>query len=356
MDSSDNAFEKDVKEAVKGLLKKQGQVGPMSVTAMLGGGNARGYRLQFGKEQYFLKLYFQHPDDHRERLETEFRFCEFLWENGISRGPKPLGMDRDLQFGLYEFIEGRKLQPGQIDDNAIRQLSEFMKDLSMCCHSESVCNLNNASEAFFSIEGHIRCVETRLTSLLEMEVNNLVSEKACEFVHTTLYPTWMDLKNSILTGAEKANLDCSRVLTPSERCISPSDFGFHNAILQDDSRLRFIDFEYAGWDDPVKMLCDIFCQPAVPVPKRHFHLVYDALRTAYKLGRDFTERVKLLYPLFSIKWCCILLNPFLSLGKKRKTHAMCSDIEVHQQLQLNKAIKYYGNNKTLTAFPQQYLK
>ena len=36
----------------------------------------------------------------------------------------------------------------------------------------------------------------------------------------------------------------------------------------------FIDFEYAGWDDPSKLICDFFCQPAVKAtcgrPHGHF--------------------------------------------------------------------------------------
>ena len=42
--------------------------------------------------------------------------------------------------------------------------------------------------------------------------------------------------------------------------MSPSDFGFHNVIKKDDF-LYFIDFEYAGLDDPVKLICDFYCQP-----------------------------------------------------------------------------------------------
>ena len=31
-------------------------------------------------------------------------------------------------------------------------------------------------------------------------------------------------------------------------------------------RLRFFDFEYAGWDDPAKLLCDFRCQVELRVP------------------------------------------------------------------------------------------
>ena len=52
--------------------------------------------------------------------------------------------------------------------------------------------------------------------------------------------------------------------------MSPSDFGFHNALATPGGRLVFIDFEYAGWDDPAKLANDFFCQPAVPVDARFY--------------------------------------------------------------------------------------
>ena len=69
---------------------------------------------------------------------------------------------------------------------------------------------------------------------------------------------------------DREAVEADQPLDPAERCLSPSDFGFHNAILANDGRLRFIDFEYAGWDDPSKLICDFFCQPAVPAPPQAF--------------------------------------------------------------------------------------
>ena len=42
----------------------------------------------------------------------------------------------------------------------------------------------------------------------------------------------------------------------AQRALSPSDFGLHNALRGQDGQLRFVDFEYFGWDDPVKLVSD----------------------------------------------------------------------------------------------------
>ena len=75
-----------------------------------------------------------------------------------------------------------------------------------------------------------------------------------------------------------------QVLAAEDCCLSPSDFGFHNALLDDEGKLTFLDFEYAGRDDPAKLVSDFFCQPEVPVPlSLHAHFID---RIAQGLGLD----------------------------------------------------------------------
>ena len=52
----------------------------------------------------------------------------------------------------------------------------------------------------------------------------------------------------------------------AHRALSPSDFGLHNALRTKDGQLRFIDFEYFGWDDPVKLVSDTAIQPGSSLP------------------------------------------------------------------------------------------
>src|SRR5947209_3697626 len=101
-------------------------------------------------------------------------------------------------------------------------------------------------------------------------------EAAIAFVHERLAPAWAVLRRE----TERAVAEMDRTLAQSERCISPSDFGFHNTIRSEDGRLRFFDFEYAGWDDPAKTVCDFFCQPAVPIPNEWLPVVLDKIHGA----------------------------------------------------------------------------
>jgi hypothetical protein len=58
-------------------------------------------------------------------------------------------------------------------------------------------------------------------------------------------------------------LDFDAELAEEMRTLSPSDFGFHNAIRKTDGTLCFIDFEYFGWDDPVKLTADFLHHPGM---------------------------------------------------------------------------------------------
>ena len=52
-------------------------------------------------------------------------------------------------------------------------------------------------------------------------------------------------------------------LPVEQRTLSPSDFGFHNALRRPDGRVVFLDLEYFGWDDPAKMISDFLLHPAL---------------------------------------------------------------------------------------------
>jgi hypothetical protein len=123
------------------------------------------------------------------------------------------------------------------------------------------------------------------------------------------------------------------------KTLSSSDFGFHNALRKSDGRIIFLDFEYFGWDDPAKIVCDFLLHPAMalsPCLKRRF---------AASVVRDLTwssglrDRVVALYPLFGIKWCLILLNEFLPEQLLRRRFAGLSEESPRQKEaeQLSKA-------------------
>jgi hypothetical protein len=293
-----------------------------------------------GDRALLIKQYFQHPDDPRDRFETERAFYEFLWNAGVKSVPEPLAWYRKERVAVLEYVEGEK--PKRATQQLVDQAIEFLVEINRLRDAPSASALPLASEACFGFGEHLATVERRIARLRQIAPQTPRHEQAIEFIRDRIEPAWTTLRKQIETNLP-AN---AQTLSTGERIISPSDFGFHNAIHGPEGRLRFFDFEYAGWDDPAKTMCDFFCQPAVPVPNEWMPSV--VARVSDEIGsHDLAERVRLLLPVYRTKWCCIMLNDFLPSGNERRAFSN-PDLEEHSRWegQLAKAREFHQS-----AFP-----
>ena len=88
-----------------------------------------------------------------------------------------------------------------------------------------------------------------------------------------------------------------------------------------DRSIRFLDFEYAGWDDPAKMAGDFFAQIAVPIPEKFFNTFIQKTMVLFPGSENLIRRAKILRPAYQVKWCCIALNVFLPHHLARRRFA-----------------------------------
>ncbi|MBT5876400.1 MAG: hypothetical protein HOH43_23455, partial [Candidatus Latescibacteria bacterium] len=132
-------------------------------------------------------------------------------------------------------------------------------------------------------------------------------------------------------------------LGPSEWTLSPSDHGFHNAIQRQDGRWVFVDFEYAGWDDPAKMLADACLHPGVPVPRSLRKPFMERLLDRLDMDGRMAARLRAVYPIVGLKWCLIMLNEFIPISTKRRTFAEGTvSLEQRREQQLENARQKLG--------------
>jgi hypothetical protein len=96
----------------------------------------------------------------------------------------------------------------------------------------------------------------------------------------------------------------------SLRSQVPSDFGFHNTLRDGSGRLGFVDFEYFGWDDPVKLIADMLLHPGVPIAGAAAARLRERAPAIYGEDQSFAARLDALLPLFALRWALILLNEF----------------------------------------------
>ncbi len=326
------------KEAVAGLLHAAGYDAHFSLQPITGGANNRLFRVELDGGKLLLKAYFRHPGDTRDRLRAEFSFLTFAWDNGIRRVPQPLASDPQNNLGLYEYIAGRRLSPQEVTLPAVNQAVDFYLEINRHKHLPAAQGLPQASEACFTIADHLRCIERRLHNLGSLDAASPIEREAADFVKNDMCRVWESIAASVGSQADKAGLPMDTPIDREDMCLSPSDFGFHNALLGENNLLRFIDFEYAGWDDPAKLICDFFCQPAVPVPPDYYNVFAGRAVSDLSQPQAFLRRARLLLPVYRLKWCCIMLNDFLPVaGERRRFVNESWDREEHRAGQLHKA-------------------
>ncbi|MCE9563648.1 MAG: aminoglycoside phosphotransferase family protein [Planctomycetes bacterium] len=303
----------------------------LGLTPLAGGKNNRVYRVETENGEAVLKVYFRHPDDPRDRLGTEFSFSRFAWSSGIRCVPEPLANNPEAGLGLFECVTG---QPAtSITDDLISQAIDFVRELNESRWRPLASRLRVASEACFSIAEHLGTVARRVDRLTPV-----TDPEAATFVKRELLPAWDELLVATHSAISDNGLSLDRTLDPTALCVSPSDFGFHNALLEFDGRVRFLDFEYAGWDDPAKLICDFFCQPAVPVPMQFFDSFTQAIAACFPDPETVLQRAKLLMPIYRVKWVCIRLNEFVpTSGQRRQFSLSANELEARRATQLNAA-------------------
>jgi hypothetical protein len=336
----------DIRAVIERLLPDLRKDRELAISPVPGGGNNKLYRIKAHDGDYIIKCYFRHAGDTRDRLNSEFLFSSFAWGHGIRSLAEPIAEDHEQSVGIYRFIEGRKLRPDEVTWNAVEQALVFFKQINRYRSDEDALRLPTGSEACFTLEEHIRTIDSRLRRLEGIVCEDLLDREAIRFVQKELRDTWHNVRAGLLSASESSGIPVNEKLAPTDTILSPSDFGFHNALLGGENMISFIDFEYAGWDDPAKMTGDFFNQVAVPVPMKYFGPFAEAVAACFPDPHRTLMRIRMLLPVYRIKWCCIVLNHFLPVDKHRKRFADQHALK-ERETQLEKAKTLLGALPTM---------
>jgi len=320
------------------LLKQAGITQSISsITPTNLGGNNRIYQVITTSGTFAAKQYFRHQADQRDRLASEYAFIEYAYGVATDFVPRPYACDHELGWALYEYIDGQHISADAVSELEIDQAISFFKALNSPDSNQKRLSLPNSSEACFTVEEHLNLVGGRIKRLKEQLTDPKEEDRAAANFIAELDVCWQQLSSEVSRFASEKNL-LSFPLDPQQRCASPSDFGFHNALLQANGQIRFIDFEYAGLDDPAKMTGDFFSQLAVPVPSKYFERFVTGCMQCFPEAEALIVRAEWLRRVYQVKWCCIAMNVFLPVNLARRKFANPGLDETHiKQSQLNKA-------------------
>lgn len=318
------------------LCARAGRASPLHLERVAGGKNNRVYCVTLSDgETTVLKTYHSDPRDPRDRLAAEWSFLAYVWQRGLRCVPEPLADEPQSHSALYTFVRGHKLAAQAVKGIHVKQAAEFM--LAANAKPRAPEGLKPASEACFSYADHMRTIDRRVARLSNLDPSAPGVERAKELVEAALIPAWKRVREQISVESDV----CSE-LPLAEQCVSPSDFGFHNALVDEADHVSFIDFEYAGRDDPAKLVCDFFCCPEIPVPLEFRSGFVADLSTGLGLSPSFTRRCDTLIDAYRIKWTCIILNEFLPVEAARRDFAETGPRAARCAAQLEKALAKIG--------------
>ena len=254
-----------------------------------------------------------------------------MWANGLLCIPKPVAAQPQGSWAVYEFIEGTRLSASDVTAADINQAVKFLSQLKELRHNEDSGKIGPAAEACFSVQAIFDSIDLRLARLLSLEKTSPQDSVLHSFLEAEFSPI---LENALRRTLADSHGPLASDISPEERTLSPSDFGFHNALRRPNGELVFLDFEYFGWDDPAKMIADFLLHPAIQLSSSHMDEFLSETLKSFPEYPALTKRLKLVQPLFALKWTLILLNEFVPERLERRSFAGDDRIDLNQlQLQ-----------------------
>jgi hypothetical protein len=275
-----------------------------SIVRVAGSGNNQLYRLAAADAVYAFKWYPALAGDARDRLGAEFGALRFLADAGVNDVPRAFANDAELRCALYAWVEGVTMPT---DVRAIDAMLAFMERLHGVRNAAGAAALPRAAEAVTRWAELAAQVEARFERL---ELRAPGEPALGAFLRGEARPLWARIARA---GAERAP---TRALT-----LSPSDFGTHNMLLAsapEGERAVFVDFEYFGWDDPVKLVCDVLWHPAMGLRGPLAGQLLGGAADIYRDDASFEKRLHARVPAFGLRWALIVLNEFLPTHWERR--------------------------------------
>jgi len=304
------------------------------------GRNSRVYKLLL-TDHTLIKMKIYPIAQQHNRLFSEYLATQAMSHLGIKDIPRPVAKDTHLGVGFFEWVDGKPIESHGPEE--INLSLNFLRNLHALRNKPEFLDAPLASAACLSG----RDIESQLKNRYhQFDEARCLSRDLDNFLKNNFLPVMDFFLGSVKKVRPKKKYQ--QKLSRDEQTLSPSDFGFHNMIKCNDGTITFLDFEYFGWDDPVKLVSDFLYHPAMTLTTEQ-KIIW--IRGAYLIyGAKMIERLKIFHPLYGLIWCLILLNDFRRDIRGRQFLDDNSETLVYltkSKIQLTKAKKLLKNIQKL---------
>ena len=315
---------------------KQLEVSVDSLTPLHGGINNQVFSCGGGpknSKRFVIKGYI--PRGLTDRMLAEVQFLRYALQVAPSYVPQLLSQDDERRCIVLEYLDGQTYTAGlRPSEEDVVEACNFFRLLNADQLLAKEYVKQSAAEGFLSLTEHLENVCGRLNQF-STEHLPIESRSQANLLVQKIFKEF-----DVLADQTKALIDKGQAqdTISSDDCyVSPSDFGFHNA-MRCANGVKFFDFEFAGWDDPAKTALDFMLQPRVPVKSSLAHLFSQSF---LPFGSEQLRiRTNILGPILRLKWLCIMLSvlrPDRLLQMKAVTEDFVSEDFIKQRLEEAKA-------------------
>lgn len=290
--------------------------------------------LETANGPFVAKHYPATPGDQRDRFDSETRALRFMAANGFECVPSLVGASPQARVAVMDghgAPAGIDARPGDID--ACVAFAGRLHDARSGAGAELIGPASEACPAPADIVHQIAGRREKLAAAADQR------DDLARFFDTAFDPAFSRYKNAAKEALDGAGVDFEAPLAAALQTLSPSDFGMHNAVRRDDGVLVFVDFEYFGWDDPVRLVSDFVLHPGQRLDDAQKRRFVDGVSGIYGAADPhFARRLTALYPLVGLRWCMIMLNEFLpDRMARRRAAGETGELEDVLARQLQKA-------------------
>ena len=297
------------------------------------GANNQVYHIKTASGLFILKYYPDSPNDHRDRFKAETEALNFMNAAELSCVPELVGYDIDNRLAVTRSVKGDTIKT--VTSDHIQAAVNFTLSLHKARNKNNAHRIEAASEACLSPADVTKQIISRRNQLEETITEHPGLRL---FLEQKFDSAFQDFQQDATQQFKASGINPETILTDDQLTLSPSDFGFHNALAINGDVI-FLDFEYFGWDDPVKLVSDFLLHPGHQLRDTQKQQFVRATSSHFvENDKSFLPRLLALYPLIGLRWCMILLNEFVPerLVRRRAAGNQDDTATIHTQ-QLKKS-------------------
>ncbi|MFZ6015613.1 MAG: phosphotransferase [Patescibacteria group bacterium] len=271
------------------------------------GSNNRVFQLQL--QDGSLLLLKQYFSDDRRRMFREWNVYAIIREHGLMQVPQPMISDQENQIAIYEFIQGEKKTAAQLSRKDIAHMAEFLADLHRISPDQVSVPLPRSIMSSQSMAQTIDVLIYGRMSEIEAETDQgKTHPRLAEFL--VQEDVFARVRQALRVFREKTGPKIiSHEIPDQDLRLTPADFGPHNMIFPANRKPYFVDFEYGGWDHPLRVVGEyVNHDRALGMSPQDKQFFLDHYVACSPLDPDLLELLPYMRCLSEIEWIMIYIS------------------------------------------------